>query len=183
MNEQKGLPHDIAEVLPFYAVNWPLVVALVVGFMVLILLARYLWRRFKRPRTVANVPAAPADPWAELSSRHRRLAIAENFSAKEQRDYVFQLSLIFREAVELATGIRATDMTSRELQTALQQAHRFSTEDLDAMMGFLNGADLVKFAERSVSMDEAKKFYSFVDAWLLKLKPKLLPSQDVRGQR
>jgi hypothetical protein len=180
--EQKGLPHDIAEILPFGGFRWEFVWGALLGLLILCLVAWLVKKWLARPRKDAAALVVEVDPWTALATKLRSLKASEPFGAAEQKDYFYQLSLYFREGIELATSIRATDMTVGEVRSALQNAHRFTSEDKDKMVGFLNETDFVKFAERTVTVDDAKLQKEFVEAWIRKLKPRPLPSQDVRGQ-
>jgi hypothetical protein len=166
--QQEGLPHDIRGLLPYvpwgtYLLWFLLGAAALAGLL-------YLWKVLKRRRK--ERPVAPVDPWDDLKGRLGRLRPQLPFGRKEQEDFFFQLSLMLREAIELRTRIRATDLTSDELKEPLRRRLPLPPAGIQAVLAFLERADLVKFAEAPSDRGEAEEALGQVGAWVRELTPK-----------
>ena len=178
---QMPAPHDIEEILPYVVPWWQYAVA---AATVIILAAGVylLWRWLKNRKKTE--PVVRVDHWAELSEALQKLSPEHMLANAQAKEFYFQLSLILRTAIELATGIRATDMTYRELAPLMEKKLRVKTEDLKSMQEFLKIADLVKFADRPATTGEAIHFKQELMLWVAMLKPKMeasLPSDSLSG--
>ncbi len=166
---EQALPHDIRGLVPYRASlldYWPYaagLMALLVG------LAGLLW--WRRRRAAQMPPAPPADPWDVLAGKLAQLSVPRPFGLQEQAEYFFHLSLLLREAIELRTGLRATDLTLGELKTPLRNKLPLPTGDIDGVLAFLERADYVKFAGRPASTEEAVFAREQATAWTRRLRP------------
>lgn len=162
------LPHDVRGLMPFRMPWWEYVligVGAVAVAAALLLLARYLMNRRRATEL------APLDPWVHLQHRFAQLGVVEPFVKKAQGDFFYQLSLLVREGIELRTAIPATDRTLKELKDPLRKKLPLATPDVQAVLSFLERADMVKFAEAPSTADEAKACLDDARRWLRDLKP------------
>ena len=164
------LPHDILGLLP---VPWPWwVIPLVLASIGL--LAALVWyvRAIIKGKKTTGVPLAH-DPWAALLGRLLAMNIPAEFEpGKVQEDHFFALSILLREAIEMRTGIPATDMTYQELKEPLRKRLPLTPQETEAVLAFLERADLIKFASVPSDRSEAEEFRSLLATWMASLKPK-----------
>lgn len=172
-NPVDGLPHDIHGLLPYQPTlldRWPWFLAAGAALMALALFWSW-WRRQKgKVRPVKQV-----DPWDALDERLAALLPSEPFVGRARETYFYELSLALREAIERRTELRATDMTLGELCEPLRRKLPLPGAEIDAVLGFLQRADLVKFAEAEASRDEALDALQRVRSWTtaLRLRPEI----------
>lgn len=137
--------HDIVGPIP--ATGWPLGLALAVaaGVVVagLVLLALFRPQRKSPP----------------ISPRQRALAALAALRARELEPYDFgvQASDILREFVRDEHGLDATTRTSLEFLEALQNHPIFDLDERAALAGFLEAADLLKFARAGAAQQDMQR--------------------------
>ena len=83
------------------------------------------------------------------------VSLSEGQIAPQQIEYYFQLSMLMRQMVEGTHHVPATDRTVGELQPILRSQKIWDEAITDQVIGFLKKADLVKFADQEVSLDQA----------------------------
>jgi hypothetical protein len=165
---KQSLPHDIRGLLPY--VPWgTYILWFLIGAAALAALLYFL--RVRRRRRHER-PAPPIDPWDDLKNRLRALRPGLPFGRKEQEEFFFQVSLLLREAIELRTKIRATDLTCQELKEPLRRKLPMAQTDIDGILAFLERADMIKFAEAPSDRAEADTAAGQVAAWARELTPK-----------
>lgn len=170
-----GLPHDIRGLLPYQTPWWHYALGGVAAFIVAGLLAWGIWYLLKKRRTKIR-EERPVDPWDALESRLAVMLPPGEFPrGLVQENYFYGLSLILREAVELRTGIRATDLTLYELKNPLRRQLPFKQEDIESVIHFLERADMVKFAEAPSQREEALGDHGRVQRWVRDLRPRPEP--------
>lgn len=166
---EQQLPHDIRGLVPYRGSlldYWPYAAGLLA---LLLALAGFLW--WRRRRAALRPPAPPADPWDVLAGKLAQLTVPRPFGLQEQAEYFFHLSLLLREAIELRTGLRATDLTLGELKAPLRNKLPLPTGDVDGVLAFLERADYVKFAGRPASTEEAVSAREQATTWARRLRP------------
>lgn len=132
--------------VPWWKRWWPLLVALAV----LALLAWWWWRR--RRRAPAEAGAVDAHAFAEREfTRIEALGLVE---AGERGRYVALMVEVLRDYLALRVSDARASLTTSELLFALRQSGVVPTARLAPLLA---GADLVKFARRSVGVDEARE--------------------------
>lgn len=168
MNPQQ-LPHDIYS-LTSYGILWYEWLFLALGILILIVLL-YLGSRLLRLRKSdqkENIPLkSPYELWRE---RLRQLHAVPPFDRQQQAEFYFQLSLALRSCVEVATGIRATDLTYKELRQELKANRVPLPIDEKEFLSFLHKADIIKFAEKDCSVADGQADQSKILEWLETLK-------------
>lgn len=184
MNPSGSAPqiNDIEEIIP-YVPPWWLYGLVAAAVLLLVLAGWYLWRRLKQRAQVT--PTVTVDPWAELSRKIQDLKPEQMVNDGLEKELYFQYSLLLRTGIELATQIRATDMTFRELAPLIDRKLSLKTEETTAIKEFLKTADLVKFADRPATAGEAQKFRQDLMVWVAALKPRqeaALPSEMARRE-
>ena len=175
------LPHDIKDLLPIPLPWWVWIVALLVVLAVSFLALR-AWRHWRNRRRAAARSAAVVDPFDQLAERLTALqgslgqgSFPVSKQGRAEEHFYFDLSLIAREAIELQSGITATDMTLGELQSKLSGAQRsplpLNGGQVAELLALLERADRIKFAGAATSLDEARQDVARVQGWLSVLKP------------
>lgn len=172
----QGLPHDIAEIIP-YNTPWYYYAVAVLAVLLLVLTC-YLVYKFISNK-INNKPKViiPIDPWETLLSDLKKVIPVEPFAKQSQVEYYYRLSLLLRQAIEYRTQVRATDLTFQELKVPLDKKLPFKTDDRLALINFLEKADYIKFAESEASLDEAQESRDQVKVWVKRLRP----NEDLGG--
>jgi hypothetical protein len=174
-------PHDIEEILP-YVIPWWHYALIIAGVLLVAGIIAAVWYWYKKRKKEPEVVVV--DHWAELSETVQKLRPDEALAQGQAKEFYYQLSILLRTAIELATQVRATDMTFRELSPLMDKKLPVNGEELRAMKEFLTIADLVKFADRPATEGEARHFKQSLQLWISALKPRQvvgLPT-DLRAQ-
>ena len=163
------LPHDIRPLLAYRPTWTDYAPWLCLAFLVaLLFFIAFYWWKTRRPK---QKPPVPVDPWQVLLENLEALTVAVPFMGPPVVEYYFQLSLLLREAIERRTAIPATDLTLSELRSPLRKKLPLATEQVEAVLSFLERSDMVKFAGFAASLDEAAAAKKQVCAWARELKP------------
>ena len=135
---------DIRDVKPPMVVvaEIPVWFWLVVGGLILLLagLVWYVYRRRRRPK--AEVPPPPVN-WLEELDRVGQLGLIER---ENYRQYYSLLSGVLRRCLEAKTPVHAVERTTFEIGRDLRE-QAFDDQLVMDIEGFLNEADMVKFAK------------------------------------
>lgn len=172
MNGQSAeLPHDIRGLVPNTPPWWSFVI-LALLVIAAVVLAIWLYRKWKG-RKPTPAQSTQIDPWASLHGRVGGMVVPTNFEpGRPQEDYFYGLSLLLREGVELRTRVPATDLTLQELKEPMRKKLPLATPEVNAVLEFLERADMIKFASAPSDRAEAEKFRGIVAGWLKKLEPR-----------
>ena len=112
--------------------------------IVLILILFLAWKLLKRVRRAVQL--------MRMSPRERALhdlaeLLAKGLVARNLvKEFYLELTLIVRQYIERAHAIRAPEQTTEEFLKAVSSDPRFSAAVVAKLKGFLEAADLVKFA-------------------------------------
>ena len=139
-------PNTTAELVIYSAA-----IAMLVGFLLAL-----FWRRFaSRRKVVAGPPPVPAHVLA--LSALSELESSEFLETGMVQDYYLELTEIAKGYLEGRFGVDALDRTTDEIRRDLVR-HRELIQPLepDAVIRFLEGCDLVKFARFDPEIDEAR---------------------------
>ena len=164
---QLVLPHGLRGALAIYP-QWLVLLILALLIVSLVAALVLMWRWWRRRRL--NRPRAGIDPWDELLARVTALTPAQPFTKAAQEDFFAHLSLFLREGIERRTGLPATDRTYQELRVPLKDQSFLPKEQGEALLQFLQRADLVKFAASPSGDGEARAAASQVAAWITALR-------------
>jgi hypothetical protein len=135
---------DPAAAVPLLLPTWR-PVWLGLGALALVLLAWLGWRAWRRRAARAAAPPPPIPP-AERFARRLDALEAERLPEQGQvREYFFRLSEAVRQYVGALTGVNAPDLTTAELVEVLR-ARGDAGLDVEALRGFSEDADLIKYA-------------------------------------
>jgi len=149
------LPHDINGLVAYQSPLWMLIVAGLCGLVVAALLFFYLKKRWpKKQKSEEKVKAV--DPVLASIRSFKSLEPMEPFHRKAQIEFFFQLSLAFREYLEIIFGVHATDMTTSELKSNAKVKDSLSNDTYHRVMELLEQSDMIKFAEQEVTVAQAK---------------------------
>lgn len=182
-------PHGILGLRPFVWGPVDLAVVALLGLLTILLLGAVgwgllaHWRRRRHRRSLA-APAA-IDPRREVLAQIAGLQVGQPFDRQSQVEFYWQLSLLFRRALEMSCNIPATDRTVRELKVALDQHFPPSTPSTRKdWFVFLEQADRVKFAAESTTADQARHYQAQALAWARRLlEPQLATSDQSLNQQ
>ena len=174
-NLAAGLPHDIRGLLPYQTPWWHFALAGLGAILVAGLVAWGIWYLLKKRRPKIR-EERPVDPWDALESRLGGMLPPGDFTrGLVQENYFHSLSLLLREAVELRTAVRATDLTLYELKGPLRRTLPFKQEEVESLISFLERADMVKFAGAPSQREEALGDHRRVETWVRELRPRPEP--------
>jgi hypothetical protein len=122
----------------------------------LALLAWALRRYLKRARPISEAPAKPLEP-LEIRTRAALDKLrAEDLPQKGRvREFYFRLSEIVRSYLGERYGFDALESTTPELLASLRRLHTPGLQ-MDALQGFANESDFVRYAKATVTPDTCK---------------------------
>ncbi len=169
-------PHSLKGLVdaPPTAIPWSTIILSICALVVVVLLARWLWRRFGK-RAVVAVESAPevASVVSRLSAQQRldALAIAQPFAAPAQRAFSYELSHILRLGLSQAAGRDATDKTTEEIEQLLPRIWRWRDELLPQFVQMLRELDAVKFAATPLTSERAAALLADARSWLTRFIP------------
>lgn len=134
------------------------------GLVILVLAAAFiLWRRSRRP---VEIPPRPAHEIAFEALDALRGTDFEDLEA--MRRFHFEISEVVRTYVENRFALNATDLTTEEILSSLDELRDLDGDNSQRLKRFLVDTDQVKFADYRPSEDEIGRTYegalSFVEA-------------------
>lgn len=140
--------HDIVDAVAIFPYP-PWMVAL--GILLLALLLGFLvWFFFFRPKK--QVLPTP---------RERAVAGLADLRQQTLQPYEFGIAIsdILRRFIDEAFGIRAVTATSLEFLQSIQNNPRFRDEQKEALRGFLDSVDLIKFARVDAEGEDLERLF------------------------
>ena len=174
--QAEQLPHGLRGLLAYrfsWDSLWPWL-ALSLGSLIVLGILYHLWKKYKnRP----SKPVAPEDPFLTLERQLHALLPPQPFSGKPGTQYFFELSMLFRQFLELSSGVQATDLTLQELKEPLRRKSSLSRETTEEVIKFLERCDYVKFAGIPADLAEAQASHTQVLQWVRYLRPRRLESE------
>jgi hypothetical protein len=165
---------DLAPPAPLLVPNVPLAIGLAAALLAGA--AGWLgWRAWRRRALRGEEPPAPLPPHERFARQLDALAEARLAEAGRGREHFFRLTEHVRAYLGAVTGQNALDLTTAELlaRLAFQPDPRI---DLAALRGFLEGADLVKFARAAAGPPEAEAGLAYARALLARTRPPPAPA-------
>jgi hypothetical protein len=140
--------HDIAPPVDYSLLPpWLIVCGVLVALVLLGLLARWMRRRWQRPKP-------------EQSPRERTLELLHRMSVEIETLSPYQFSIrvsdILRRYVTEQYRLPVTRQTSVEFLSALAKASPFSEDDKSLLEDFLNRCDLIKFARYDATVEDSR---------------------------
>jgi hypothetical protein len=111
-------------------------------------------------------------PTPSLSPHERALAALAGL--QQQRlieqgryaDYVVAISAVVRQYTEERFGLHAPEQTTEEFLHDLTHQAGWTPSQRERLQQFLQQCDLVKFAQHSLSRDEARVLYEYAEAFI-----------------
>lgn len=150
------------------SLKWPLIIAgsVVGGLLVITLLFMLL-----RHRKAAPPPRIPPE---ELAYREFEWLLAQEFTERDElKEFYFHLSRIVREYIERRFGLRAPESTTEEFLEDLARSDDLSASHKSLLRGFLEKADLVKFARYAPGGDEITASFEAAKNFVAETRPQL----------
>ena len=180
----QGLPHDVYTILPYSRPLWLniLLAGMIIATLSFLLYGLVRWYR-RRPKK--SIVTTPKSPWELLVEELLKWELQADFKTpREGREFFYGLSLTLRKGIELAFNIPATDLTLKEIKLRLRSDQNIDAVKMKELFGFLDRADMIKFADAPTNTEEAKKSLMLVKEWLGDMKPKPiqpLPSEGMQS--
>ena len=153
-------PHQLKSLLRPGDLTWILWVFLALALLAFIisLIVAYRRRLAQRKKPIKNEPFI--NPVTAVLEKILALYPPEEFKNHDDyKNYFFSLSWELRSLIELTLGLYATDMTFAEIKIRLPKVWPYNEKNLAALQDFLSVADLIKFAERPSSPEEAEQYH------------------------
>jgi hypothetical protein len=167
--------HDIKSLepvlLPMSLLELAAYVLISVLILAVVIIVWLYWRRRKRKAQPVEATLSPEE------AAYQRLAILKKEKEISDKEYYFNLSLIFREYLEGRYGIDGLEMTTEELLPRLDRIEIDRTLKHETKE-FIATCDPVKFANAGVS--EVKKTADF-DLLKLFVKKTTVDEQEIDG--
>lgn len=168
-------PHDVMGLTPLTPV-WVYGLWLSIAMLIMAALSWWIWSR-RKPKKISPAVVESDLPGLKIEDPRNRLlrnlALLkphEPFDSLAQMQYFSALTLYLREAIELKTAIRATDMTVNELYPYLEKSPFFDADERLSVLSFLDKADRIKFAGEAVTIHEAeaalRRAMKWTEKWL-----------------
>lgn len=153
-------PFSIMEILGY--IIWGL------AGLIVILLAYYAYRKFRKKEPLIKIPLKPADPPHIIALRELDLLKDKKLWQNNLiKKYHTELTDIIRKYIEARFFIPAMEMTSYEIIEALEHEKYLSGQNHSGLRQLLTLADFVKFAKAQPLPDEndlsIRNAYQFVN--------------------
>jgi len=140
--------HDIVDAVaifpfpPWVVVLGILLLAVFLGFLI--------WFFFFRPR-----------PKVLPTPREKAIAALAELRQQTLQPYEFGIAIsdVLRRFIDEAFGIRAVTATSLEFLHSIQDNPRFTEEQKEALRGFLDSVDLIKFARLEAEGEDLERLF------------------------
>lgn len=112
--------------------------------VVIVVAAAFVWRRRigRREKAVAIKVLTPE----ELANIELDKLVASGLAESDIKLFYVELTAIVRRYIERTTGVRAPEQTTEEFLREISRARTFDQNVRIRLQGFLEAADLVKFA-------------------------------------
>lgn len=163
-------PMDVA--IPWWKRWWPLLVALAV----IALLVWLWWRRRRR----GGATGAIVDPHAFAEREFGRIESLGLVDAGERGRHVALMVEVLRDYLAMRLPEARASLTSSELATALRATRSVPHARLAAL---LDEADLVKFARRSLTPDQARALGREARTIVRDVETALTPPPETTGEK
>jgi hypothetical protein len=176
MPQGEAPPHGMRDIIP-YGLSWDEIwPKLLLALMILLACALlyFLWKRYFKKKIKEVVPE---DPFVVLESRLAKMHPPEPFEGKSCVQYFFDLNMIFRQFIELTSGVPATDLTLQELKEPLRFKSPLSRDTTEEVIRFLERSENIKFAGFFTDINEAKESHLQVMRWVSYLRPRRIMNE------
>ena len=132
-----------------------------------------IWRRFSTGRKLAESEQGPppVPPHLEAFDSLTALKNRDMFAHGQGQLYFFLLSDIMRKYVEGRYGAPALERTTDEFEREFDLRYE-RKEKRDMLIGLLRGCDIVKFANREATREEADRAFAQAWAWVEETMPR-----------
>ncbi len=142
---------------------WPYILAALLALLILALLARWLWRRLRRPPVVIVAPEEVLTPRERALRELDRARAAGLVETGEMKHFYTRSTIAVRQYLDALSPAWGADRTTSELIPRLRSV------DLGvaaALARLLDRADLVKFARLRPAQGEALSDWSALREWV-----------------
>ena len=165
----KEIPHKLQGLLEYPQTMLENLVIICIILALLALLCFIIFKVWKRGNKKTEQVKHPI---FDIIESIEGLDIKKPFTNRVyQVEFYFSLSMMLRQAIESASDIAATDMTTGELSSRLKNKVLPLRGHYREIVDFVQKADYVKFAKISSTEDEACEYKKLVLRWAKLLKP------------
>jgi len=134
-----------------------------VAAIVVVVAAGLAWRRWKRHGKAAEqVPLSPQ----ELAYLELARLLEERLAERDVKLFYVGLTGVVRRYIERTTGVRAPEQTTEEFLHQISRQQTFASEESRRLKGFLEVADLVKFAAHQPRTEDVEESFERARAFL-----------------
>jgi hypothetical protein len=126
------------------------------------LAAFLLWRRRVKARAAEEKPLSPR----ELAYLELERLLAGKLAERDVKLFYVELTGVVRRYIERTTGIRAPEQTTEEFLREIHRAGTFADDEGRRLKGFLEAADLVKFAAYQPRADDVQESFRRAKAFI-----------------
>lgn len=127
------------------------------------LAAAYLALRYWRKR---NAPPPPQLTPGEIARRDLDVLKESGVAEREPKEFYVRLTGIVRKYVEDTTGVRAPEQTTDEFLREIARRRLFPSHEQERFKGFLEAADLVKYAAQTPTEKDIASGFESADRFI-----------------
>ncbi len=122
----------------------------------------FVWRRLRRKAAEAVIPLSPQElAWLEFE----RL-IQQNLAQEDVKRFYVELTGVVRRYIERTTGVQAPEQTTEEFLSQISRDSTFGAEESQRLRGFLETADLIKFAAHQPRAEDIEEAFERAKAFV-----------------
>jgi hypothetical protein len=136
----------------------------------------FLYRYWRRPKTVSVAPPVPA--WERAYERLRALDARQLPQSSEFEPFYVELSSILRHYIEDRFMLHAPERTTPEFLAEASGAGALTEDHQKLLAGFLRHSDRVKFAKFEPTVTEMDHSMSLVLHFVDETVPKPEPTRE-----
>ncbi len=163
-------PYTFKEALPW--------ILLGLAILLLILLAIYIYMRWKKNQPIFFKPKKVEPPYVIAMRELQKLKEEKVWQQDKIKQYYTRLTDILRVYIEDSFGIQAMEKTSQEILHDIESADLNQKYPLIKLREMFTAADLAKFAKYTPTPDENERSYITVAEFVEATKPIEEPEDD-----
>lgn len=175
IGEAQLMPHETIRPQPPL---WPYYLAAsALGLILLGLLVWWFYRRSRKPKPVAIIPA-------DIRALDELSALKPLVDQAEARLFSFKASEIIRSYIQERFGVSAINRTTREfLNQSLDHNQPVLKKHSDKLEQFLKYCDMAKFAKQAMTPHELNAMYDTAARFISDTRPSILAAPNASENR
>ncbi len=157
---------------------WPYYLAAsALGLLLFGLLGWWLYRRSRKPKPVAIIPA-------DIRALDELSSLKPLVDQAEARQFSFKASEIIRSYIQERFGVSAINRTTREfLNQSLDHSQPVLNKHSDKLEQFLKYCDMAKFAKQAMTSKELNAMYDTAARFITETRPSILADPNATENR